>query len=80
MENKERVYCEDCGNWDQLVGTKVPECLEGCKHVISVNYDLPIRPEKVYGDYKVLNKDGKCPHFKGKNEGLGIVGTKEKLL
>ncbi len=80
MSEKERVYCENCIEWnnDDYPTTEKPRTK--CTYVLSINYNYPVKPQKVYGYYNELNKDGDCPHFKDKNEGLGVVGTKGKLL
>ena len=74
----ERVYCINCEKWnDAQINVSLRD---GCSKVISTDPEHPIKPQVVYGDYKVLNKDGKCPHFKDKLGGLGVVGEKNKLL
>jgi hypothetical protein len=70
-----RVYCENCANWFQSFLME----REGCRYVISVDPEHPVRPQEVYGNHEELNKNGDCPHYKPRKEGLGIVGGLEDM-
>lgn len=73
---KKLKYCEDCVSWklftDETMHTRRSQY--GCRYVMAEEVHHPVRPQEVYGDYKVLNKDNDCPHFKDKNEGMGLAG------
>lgn len=67
----ERIYCRDCDKYCFTVRIKGE--MDRCTHVIETDPNHPIRPQVTLGDCMVLNKDGNCPHFKDRQEGLGMA-------
>lgn len=66
------IYCENCTSWKGLQVMEDVDYMK-CTYVVSVDPNHPVKPQKVYGDFEVLNKDNNCPHFNDKGKGMEIL-------
>lgn len=66
----ELVYCKNGRYWDppsdylrELLGKKYR-----CRFVVRTETKHPVEPERIEGDYSVLNKDNTCEHFESSTD------------